>query len=315
MIDFSIRELECFLAVAEELSFTRAARRLRLSQPPLSRHIQTLESKLDVSLFQRTPRSVSLTAAGRALLADTKGALTQLQRACDSAKRAARGETSRLSLGFVSAVLNPMLISIFQNYRAKNCDVQLTLHDSPPLEQLRAIGEGRLDGGFVGTTPRNTSPGLVFVAWSKEPLLVFLPPEHRLSKSRRVKLSDLSGEPFVAVSAESAPCFAAQIRGLCGNAGFRPKVVQEAIRGQAVAAMVATGVGIAILPASLARNIGESLVAVPIADKSAFVNYAFAHRAGKLDAPLHHFVAELRRFSNASDCFPASGGACSNIAA
>lgn len=297
MIDFSLRELECFIAVAEELSFTRAARRLRLSQPPLSRHIQSLENKLGATLLQRTPRSVSLTAAGRTLLADTKGTLTQLQRACDSAKRAARGETSRLSLGFVSAVLNPMLISIFQNFRAKHRDVQLTLHDSPPLEQLRAIAEGRLDGGFVGTTPGNSESGLVFVSWSKEPLLVFLPPEHRLAKSRKVNLADLSGESFVAVSAESAPCFAAQIRGICGDAGFRPKVVHEAIRGQAVAVMVATGVGIAILPASLARNAGESLIAVPIADKSAFVNYAFAHRAGKLDEPLLDFVAELRRFS------------------
>lgn len=296
MIDFSLRELECFIAVAEELSFTRAARRLRLSQPPLSRHIQALESKLGTTLLERTPRSVALTAAGWAFLADTKGTMTQLQRACDSAKRAARGETSRLSIGFVSAVLNPMLISIFQNYRAKYPKVQLTLHDSPPLDQLRAIAEGRLDGGFVGSTTGNMAPGLVFVSWSKEPLSVYLPVEHRLSKSRKINLADLAGESFVTVSADSAPCFAAQIRGLCETAGFRPKVVQEASRGQAVAVMVATGVGIAILPASLARNVGESLVAVPIADKSAFVDYAFAYREGKPDEPLLDFVNELRRF-------------------
>ncbi len=297
MIDFSLRELECFIAVAEELSFTRAARRLRLSQPPLSRHIQTLESKLGAALFQRTPRSVSLTAAGRALLADTKGTLTQLQRACDSTKRAGRGETSRLSIGFVSAVLNPMLISIFQQYRAKHLDVQLTLHDSPPAEQLSAIAEGRLDGGFVGSTPENTATGLVFIPWSKEPLMVFLPPEHRLSKSQKVKLADLSGESFVSVSAESAPCFATQIQRLCRDAGFRPKVVHEAIRGQAVAVMVAAGVGIAILPASLARNVGESLVALPFADQSALVTYVFAHCEGEVVDPLLGFVRELQRCS------------------
>ena len=297
MIDFSIRELECFIAVAEELSFTRAARRLRLSQPPLSRHIQTLESKLGTALFQRSPRSVSLTAAGRSLLADTKGTLTQLQRACDSAKRAGRGETARLSIGFVSAVQNPMLISIFQQYRALRRDVQLTLHDIPPADQLRAIAEGRLDGGFVGSTPGTTATGLIFIPWSKEPLLVFLPPEHRLSKSRRVKLADLSGESFVSVSAESAPCFAAQIQRLCGDAGFRPKLVQEAIRGQAVAMMVAAGVGIAILPASLARNVGESLVALPIANQSASVTYVFAHREGEVGEPLLGFVRELQRCS------------------
>lgn len=297
MIDFSMRELECFLAVAEELSFTRAARRLRLSQPPLSRHIQALEGKLGTKLFQRSPRNVSLTAAGRAFLADTKGTLTQLQRACDSAKRAGRGETARLSIGFVSAVLNPLLIQIFQDYRARHMDVQLTLHDSPPADQLQALVEGRLDGGFVGSTPENRTANLVFIPWSREPLLACVPPQHRLAKSRSVALAQLSEEAFVRVSPESAPCFAAQIQRLCGDAGFRPKVVHEAIRGQAVAVMVAAGVGIALLPASLARNCGDSIVAVPISDRAASVTYVFAHREGPLEEPLLGFVKELQRRS------------------
>jgi DNA-binding transcriptional LysR family regulator len=297
MIDFSIRELECFMAVAEELSFTRAARRLRLSQPPLSRHVQALEGKLGTALFQRSPRNVSLTAAGRAFLADTKGTLTQLQRACDSAKRVGRGETLRLSIGFVSAVLDPSLISLLQRYRAGHLDVQLTLHDSPPADQLRALVEGRLDGGFVGATPEKRTSDLVLIPWGREPLLAFLPPGHRLSKSRSVKVADLSRESFVSVSPESAPCFAAQIQRLCCDAGFRPKVVHEAIRGQAVAVMVAAGVGIAILPASLARNCGESIVTLPISDPRASVTYVFAHREGQLVEPLLGFVKELRRCS------------------
>jgi LysR family transcriptional regulator, benzoate and cis,cis-muconate-responsive activator of ben and cat genes len=293
MIDYSLRELECFVAVAEELSFTRTAHRLRLSQPPLSRHIQSLESRLGTKLFLRSPRVVALTAAGRAFLADTKGTLAQLQRAGDAAKRAARGETSRLALGFVSAVLNPTLISVFQRYRSKHPTVQLTLQDSPPAEQLRAIAEGRLDGGFVGSTPGNPSSGLVFIPWSTEPLMLFLPPGHRLANSRRVKLADLAGESFVTVATESAPCFAKQIQRMCDEAGFRPKVVQEAARGQAIAVMVAAGAGVSILPASLARNTGDSLVAVPLADKSAFVTYVFGHRPGQFEEPLRDFVAEL----------------------
>jgi len=297
MIDFSLRELECFVAVAEEASFTRAARRLRLSQPPLSRHIQSLERRLGTALFTRTPRAVALTAAGRVFLADTKGVMVQLQRAGDSVKRSARGEMSRLALGFVSAVLNPMLISIFQRYRAKRPTVQLTLQDSPPAEQLRAVEDGRLDGGFVGSAPGNPSSGLVFIPWSREPLLLFVPPGHRLDGSRNVKLADLAEESFVTVAAESAPCFAAQIQRMCNGAGFRPKVVQEATRGQAVAVMVAAGIGCAILPASLARNAGDSLVAVPLADKSAFVTYVFVHRRGEIDKPLDDFVKELSFFA------------------
>jgi DNA-binding transcriptional LysR family regulator len=294
MIDYSLRELECFVAVAEDLSFTRAARRLRLSQPPLSRHIQALESRLGTKLFLRSPRNVALTAAGRAFLMDTKGTLAQLQRAGDAAKRMARGENLRLALGFVSAVMNPKLISIFQRYRAKHPTVQLTLQDSPPAEQLRAIADGRLDGGFVGSAPGTPSAGLVFIPWSKEPLMLFLPPGHRLTNLRSVRLADLAGESFVTVAAEAAPCFAAQVQRMCTESGFRPKVVQEAVRGQAVAVMVAAGTGIAILPASLARNTGESLVAVPLADKSASVTYAFVHRQGQIEDPLSDFVVELR---------------------
>lgn len=293
MIDYSLRELECFVAVAEELSFTRAARRLRLSQPPLSRHIQSLESRLGTKLFLRAPRSVALTAAGRAFLADTKGTLAQLQRAGDSAKRAASGETSRLALGFVSAVLNPKLMGVFQRYRARHPAVQLSLQDSPPAEQLSAIAEGRLDGGFVGSTPGNPSSGLVFIPWSTEPLMLFLPPGHRLTNSRKVKLADLARESFVTVARESAPCYAKQIQCMCAEAGFRPKVVQEAARGQAVAVMVAAGAGVSIMPASLARNTGDSLVAVPLADKSATVTYVFVHRPGQIEEPLSDFVAEL----------------------
>lgn len=294
MIDYSLRELECFVAVAEELSFTRAARRLRLSQPPLSRRIQALETRLGTKLFRRSPRTVSLTATGRAFLGDTKGALAQLQRAGDAAKRTARGETLRLTLGFVSAVMNPKLVNTFQRYRARHPTVQLTLQDSSPAEQLRAIGEGRLDGGFVGSAPGTPSAGLVFIPWSKEPLMLFLPPGHRLAKSRKIRLAELAGESFVTVAAEAAPCFAAQVQRLCSEAGFRPKVVQDAVRGQAVAAMVAAGTGIAILPASLARTTGDSLVAVPLADKSAWVTYAFARRQGPVEEPLSDFVAELK---------------------
>lgn len=293
MIDYSLRELECFVAVAEELSFTRAAIRLRLSQPPLSRHIQSLESRLGTKLLLRSPRAVALTAAGRAFLADTKGTLTQLQRAGDSAKRAASGETSRLALGFVSAVLNPKLMGVFQRYRARHPTVQLTLQDSPPAEQLSAIADGRLDGGFVGSTPGNPSSGLVFIPWSQEPLMVFLPPGHRLTKARKVKLADLAEESFVTVAMESAPCYAKQIQRMCAEAGFRPNVVQEAARGQAVAVMVAAGAGVSIMPASLARNTGDSLVAVPLADKSATVTYVFVHRPGQIEEPLSYFVAEL----------------------
>src|SRR5690606_11628078 len=113
-------ELECFLAVAEELSFTRAAKRLYLAQPPLSRHIRNLEEKLEVSLFERSRRNVSLTAAGRAFREEAATILPQLRRAAEAARRAASGETDRLEVGFVSAVLSSELVEVFSAYRKEN---------------------------------------------------------------------------------------------------------------------------------------------------------------------------------------------------
>lgn len=294
MLDYSLRELECFVAVAEELSFTRAARRLNLSQPPLSRHIQSLEARLGVALFERTRRSVALTLAGQTFLAETKAAMGQLRIAGDRAKLAAKGETERLDLGFVSAVLNPKLIDVFQRFRNAHPKVRLTLHDMPPADQMRAITEGRLGGGFVGAFPTTAASGLTFVPWSREPLMVFLPRGHRLEGASKIRLSKLADEDFVKVAAESAPCFSQQFHTLCSKAGFRPRVVREAARGQAVAVMVAAGAGVAILPYSMARIAGDSSIAIPLADKGAFVTYAFAHRGKTPRGALQKVVAMLR---------------------
>jgi DNA-binding transcriptional LysR family regulator len=293
MYDYSLRELECFVAVAEELSFTRAARRIHLAQPPLSRHIRSLEARLGARLFDRSARAVSLTAPGRAFLADIQGALAQLQRAGEGAKRAARGETARLELGFVSAVLGPLLVDVLQGFRREHPGVHLTLHDALPAEQLRSVGEGRLDGGFVGMAPARQPPGLRLVPWHRERLLLFLPPRHPLATARRVALADLAGEAFVTVASEASPAFAAQFHHLCRTAGFRPRIVQEAARAQAVAVMVAVGSGIAVLPASLARPAGDALISVPLTDRSASITHVFAHRVGATGAALGTFLVSL----------------------
>jgi DNA-binding transcriptional LysR family regulator len=164
-MDYTLRELECFTAVAEELSFTRAARRLHLAQPPLSRHIRVLEEKMGVRLFERDQHGVSLTTAGGRFYEETRGILPQLSRAGEAVRRAARGETSRLRLGFVSAVLSAELVGTFRKFRAAHSQVQVMLHDSPPAEQLQSIAEGRLDGGFVGLMPEYHPAGVKFVPW------------------------------------------------------------------------------------------------------------------------------------------------------
>jgi len=263
-MDYSFRELECFIAVAEELSFTRAAKRLNLAQPPLSRHIRALEEKINATLFIREPRNVSLTSAGSIFYEETRNIPRRLERAGEIAKRFAAGEIARLRLGFVSAVMNDELIEIIRSFRAKHPAVQIMLHDVSPHEQLRAIADGRLDGGFVGLAPPGKQAGIRFVAWRKEALVCLVPSGHWLCKRKSVSLAALADESFIAVSHESAPAFANHVRELCKAAGFRPREILESPRAQAVALMVAAGSGIAILPEALAGLVKRSASAIPI---------------------------------------------------
>ena len=260
----SFRELECFIAVAEELSFTRAAKRLRLAQPPLSRHIRVLEEKIGAVLFLRGQGGVSLTAAGSLFYEDTRNIPRRLARAADAARRHASGETARLRLGFVSAVMNEELAAVMRRFRAARPGVRILLHDMPPQDQLVALAEGRLDAGFIGLLPDQPAAGLRFVRWRQEPLVCVVAEDHAMAGQRHLSLAKLAGESFIAVSAASAPAFAAHVRKLCQDAGFRPRVILESPRAQAVALMVAAGSGMALLPAAAARLAGPSVRAIPL---------------------------------------------------
>ncbi len=275
----TIRELECFLAVAEELSFTNAARRLRLAQPPLSRHIRNLEEKLDVVLFDRSNRRVALTSGGEAFRIDAREILIQLQKAGDSARRAARGETERLEVGFVSAVLSPELVLVFTKFRTRHPEVRMHLHDRLPAEQLSGVENGELDLGFVGIAPVDCKGDIAVTSWMDEPLLAFLPPGHRLSDAERISVADLSDEPFVMISREAAPAFRSHVETICEAAGFRPRVTQEGSRGQAVAAMTVVGSGVSLLPATLNRVTGNGVGLRRSRKWATTVTHSVVHRA------------------------------------
>lgn len=284
MNEFSLRELECFLAVAEEMSFTRAAERLRLAQPPLSRHIRVLEDKLGVMLFERSQRKVSLTPSGHAFREEARDILPRLRRAGEAAKRAALGESGRVEVGFVSAVLSPELVEVFTRFRHRHPTIRLELHDLLPSEQLEALARGELDAAFVGVAPERLPAGLAATRWREEELLAFLPPDHELAGRAEVRLGDLADEPFVMISAEAAPAFTSLLHRLCLQEGFRPRVVQEASRAQAVAALTVAGAGVSILPASLHRLTGNGLALKLRQRRKARLVHSVAHAAKPTDS-------------------------------
>ncbi len=277
MSDYSLRELECFLAVAEEMSFTRAAERLRLAQPPLSRHIRCLEEKLGVALFERSRRHVALTPAGTAFRIEARDILPRLRRAGEAAKRAARGETDRVEVGFVSAVLSPELVAVFTRFGKRYPQIRMQLHDLLPSDQLAALARGELDVAFVGVAPERLPAGLAATRWREEPLLAFVPPNHPLAVRRELRLAELADEPFVMISAEAAPSFSSYVHHLCLEEGFRPRVVQEASRAQAVAALTVAGIGVALLPASLDRITGNGIALRRSRRKKAAIVHSLVH--------------------------------------
>ena len=279
MTNFSFRELECFLAVAEELSFTRAAERLHLAQPPLSRHIRQLEEKLGVELFQRSRRKVSITAAGKAFREEAQEILARIRRAGDAAKRAAAGETEHLHIGFVSAVLSKELVELFCQFRNAHPNTRLNLHDRLPSEQIQELTNGDLDIGFIGIAPEKLPRNVIATRWMMERLMAFLPPQHKLSGKKSIRLADLADESFVAISSEAAPAFSSHLRKICKEEGFQAHIVQEARRAQAVAAMSVTGSGVAILPASLHRLTGNGIPLRTSGNRKAEIEYVVAAKS------------------------------------
>ena len=289
----SIHELECFVAVAEALSFSKAAGKLNLSQPALSRQIQGLESKLGARLLERNTRAVSLTQAGRLYLDDAKQLLTHLDRATEVIRRVGGGEPQRLRHAFVAALLDDGLERLLQKLRAERPDCQIHMVDMAPSEQLAALEVGEIDGAFIGAIPANVSRQIETMVWKREPLQVVLPEQHALSKGASLKLSQLKAESWVMVSAKAAPGFREHVSVLCRQAKFQPKVVQESDRVAAVLTMVAAGQGISVLPESLSRWLGVGVVFKNMHESKAMLTHAFACRRGDRGSELREFARML----------------------
>ena len=273
-----IHELECFVAVAEELNFSRAAARLHMSQPPLSRQIQSLEEKLALRLFERSTRAVALTPAGELYLEDARDILTRLDAAAESARRAVGGEGARLRLAFIGALLDEGLVKLLQIFRASHPGCQIHLADLPAGAQLEALRAGQVDGAFIGAPVKNAGRDTTSVTWKREPLLLALPERHPFAASKTVPLARLKTESWVMISRNAAPAFRRQFDALCSGAGFRPRVVQESDRVAAVLTMVAAEQGISLLPEAVSRLIRTGVAFRPVKGEKLVLSHTFVYR-------------------------------------
>lgn len=274
-----LRHLRYALAVAEHRHFGRAARALGIQQPPLSQQIKALETELGVRLFDRTGRGVELTSAGEAFLPEAARAVEHAGRAASDARRAGRGEAGRLVLGFVGSATYSVLPGILRAFRARYPLVELVLRESPTAGQLTGLRDGALDLGLVRPPLPGGDADLVDVATVvREPFVAVLPPDHRLAGAATLALAELADEPFVLFPRTLGRGLHDQITLLCHHAGFQPTVVQEAVEMQTIVALVAGGLGVSLVPASVRRLGRDDVVFRPVEPSTRVAMLALAWR-------------------------------------
>lgn len=288
-----LRHLRYFITVAEELHFARAARRLGIAQPPLSQQIKALEGEIGTLLFSRTRRRVELTSVGLVFLEESRKVLAQADNALRAAQRAARGEIGRLEVGFVSSVVYGKAQSIFRQMRLCCPDVSLALRELTSEEQVEAMKAYMLDVGLI-RPPVASAESLAIRVIAREPLVVVLPRSHRLARRRKIEMAALAGEPFLQVPRHVAPGFYDQFIGMCARAGFSPKVVQEARSTQTIVSLVAGGMGVSIVPASLQNLQRTGVVYRPLKPPVPTSDLAVMWRPDDESPPLRRFLQIVR---------------------
>jgi DNA-binding transcriptional LysR family regulator len=243
-----LRKLRYFVVLAEELHFGRAARRLHITQPPLSTAIQALEEELGVRLFERTPRRVALTHAGHTFREHAQSLLARAAEAVELTRAADRGEIGRLGVGFMSATIYTLLPAVLRDFALSHPAVKLELHELTIPQQMAALRKGDIDVGFV--RPPIDDAELDSQLLLREPLVVALPRGHRLARLRRIPGRRLADESFVMFQRAPGLVLHDLVLGFCLHIGFTPRVAQEAAQSHAVAGLVSAGIGVALVPAS-----------------------------------------------------------------
>ncbi len=285
-----LRHLSAFVAVAEELHFGRAAKRLQMAQPPLSQQIRRLEKELGVQLFERNTRSVRLTSAGESFLQPVRTVLDDLDIAVRAAKAAGRGEYGRVSIGFAGASSHETLPRLTRAVRAAHPGIELVMTGQTYANvALARVADGSLDLGFVRLPV--TQPGVAHRVIDEEELVCALPSDHPLAARDRVSIGALSEEPFVSFPANTGSTVRDAMVGACEAAGFNPRVVQEAPDSYTILALVAAGVGVTLTVTSVQHIQQNGLVYRPLAGPPIRRQAALAWRADNPSAALRAVLA------------------------
>jgi len=260
--EIEIRHLRYFVAVAEELHFGRAAKRLHIAQPPLSQQIRRLEELLGYPLFERSSRSVALTAAGKLLLERARRTLSNLQRDVDETRSVGRGEVGSLHIGFVGSAMLTTLPEIFRRYRKMYPKVRLHLHESFTATVTEGLLNGTLDVGLL--RDGDATEGLTVRPIFEEPFVAVLPVAHPKARQKVISAGELRDEPFVYYPQSAGKRAFERPFLYCEEFGFQPRIVQEASHWLTILRLIASGLGVSIAPECVRQIASPDVVCLPL---------------------------------------------------
>jgi DNA-binding transcriptional LysR family regulator len=295
-----LRRIRHFVALADALSFRRAADNLHMAQPPLTVSIQKLESVLGVKLFLRSAQGVSLTPAGRSLLTEARQLLRHAGRLREVAASAQRGTGGSLKIGFVGSTTYGMLQRLLLVFRNAYPDIELNLQEATSVTVLKRLEEGMLDVGLV-RVPLLSEPRATLVELERDGFIAALPSASHLTSKPSINLTDIAEEPFVMYSpSEAAGLYSATMLA-CQSAGFIPRVTQQATQIQTVLALVESGLGVALIPSIMRRYVSDRIAYRTLDDipREATIGLSLAYIADIESPAGRHFRSlALREFAS-----------------
>ncbi|MTW10896.1 LysR family transcriptional regulator [Pseudoduganella eburnea] len=296
-MNIELRQLRYFATVAEELHFGRAARRLHMTQPPLSQTIMALEEMLGAPLFERNRRGVALTAAGEALLPEARRLLEQSAGLAELVQRAATGASGRLSLAFVSSADYSVLPPTLRAYRAEYPQVEITLKEATSDLQLDDLLEGRVDAGLlIPPLPDRARQELDYLPVLREPLVLAAPAGlPALARAKAADLRKLAGIPLIIFPRHISPGLYDAILSVFRETGITAEVGQEAIQMQTIVSLVSAGMGLALVPQSVSNLRRPGVEYLPLVQNTPLVETGLAWRRDNASPVLRGFLELMRK--------------------
>ena len=290
-----LRHLRYFVHVAEEQHYGRAAERLRVAQPALSRQIQDLEEEIGFKVFDRLPRGVKISAAGKSFLVDARRILHEVNEAAARAKRVASGQSGTLRVGFVESVSwHGVVPDSFRKFRERQPDAELQLKPASSLEQTEAVHSGRLDAGFVFTIA-NIGRELAQLPIASLSLMLVVPKGHPLTKFKNLRLRDLNNAAFVWFPRQESPAYYDRLMHECFRGGLKsPHIVQEAVNEATILSLVSCRLGVAFVSSATRWRCPESVALLAVTDLKLALPLALIWRKDNVSPLLEKFVAEVR---------------------